>query len=174
MTTAPRGDLERIFYALEQANVRYLVVGGVAVVLHGHPRLTADLDLVVALEPANVRSAVEALANLGYRPRAPIPLAAFADPEQRRAWIEEKGLTVLSLASPEFPLTEVDLFAAEPIPFEPAYARALSVSIGGVRITAAGLEDLIALKRRAGRPKDLADVEALEAIARERGEDGNA
>lgn len=168
MTTAPRGDLERIFAALEQAGVRYLVVGGVAVVLHGHPRLTADLDLVIALDPANVRGAVDALAALGYRPRAPVPLSAFADPEQRRAWIAEKGLTVLSLTSPELPLTEVDLFATEPLPFEPAHARALSVTIGGVRVTAASLDDLIQLKRAAGRPKDLADVDALEAIRRER------
>ena len=73
--------------------------------------------------------------------------APRGDLEQRRAWIEEKGLMVVSLTSPEFPLTEVDLFAAEPIPLEPAYARALSVSIGGVRVTAAGLEDLIARER---------------------------
>jgi hypothetical protein len=44
-----------LFAALGQAQARYLVVGGVAVVLHGHPRFTADLDLVVALDPDNVR-----------------------------------------------------------------------------------------------------------------------
>lgn len=163
----PPGDLERIFAALEAARVRYLVVGGVAVVLHGHPRLTADLDLVLALDAENIRAASEALASLGYRPRAPVSLEAFADAEMRRVWIEEKGLTVLSLASPELPLTEIDLFAAEPFPFEPAYLRALRVEIGSTNVTAANLDDLIALKRLAARPKDLADVEALEAIRRE-------
>lgn len=163
----PTGELERIFAALDASDARYLVVGGVAVVLHGHPRLTADLDLVIALDPANVRAAVGALQSLGYRPRAPVSLDDFADPEQRRSWIDEKGMTVLSLASPELPLTEVDLFAAEPFPFEPAYRRALIVSIGATRVTAAGFDDLVALKRVAGRPKDLADVEALEAIRRE-------
>ncbi len=163
----PSGDLARIFATLEQAGVRYLVVGGVAVVLHGHPRLTADLDLVIALDAANIRSAVSALRSLGYRPRAPVSLDTFSDPEVRRSWIEEKGLTVLSLVSPEFPLTEVDLFAAEPFPFEPAHRRALCVAIGSTKVTAASLEDLIALKRIAGRPKDLADIEALEAIRRE-------
>ena len=53
----PTGELERIFAALDASDARYLVVGGVAVVLHGHPRLTADLDLVIALDPANVRAA---------------------------------------------------------------------------------------------------------------------
>lgn len=168
----PTGDLERIFAALEEAGVRYLVVGGVAVVLHGHPRLTADLDLAIALDPANVRATAGALRSLGYRPRTPVSLDDLADPEQRRSWIDEKNLTVLSLASPEVPLTEVDLFAAEPFPFEPAYRRALTVSIGSTRVTAASFEDLVALKRMAGRPKDLADVAALEAIRREDEADG--
>jgi hypothetical protein len=139
----PTGDLERIFLALERANVRYLVVGGVAVVLHGHPRLTADLDLVIALDADNVRAAAEALRSLGYTPRAPVSLDAFADPAVRREWIEEKGLTVLSLASPELPLTEVHLFAAEPFPFDAAYRRALRVTIGGAVISVAGLENEI-------------------------------
>jgi hypothetical protein len=64
-------DLERIFAALEASRARYLVVGGVAVVLHGHPRFTADLDVVIALERANLSKALRALQGLGYRPRAP-------------------------------------------------------------------------------------------------------
>jgi hypothetical protein len=48
MNPPPKTDFEQIFEALGQAGVRYVVVGGVAVVLHGHPRLTADRDLVVA------------------------------------------------------------------------------------------------------------------------------
>lgn len=66
------GDNERALQALNSAGVRYLVVGGVAVVLHGHLRTTADLDLVVQLERENVLKAVRALAGLGYRPRAPV------------------------------------------------------------------------------------------------------
>ncbi len=57
----PEGSLETIFAALQRAEVRHLVVGGVAVVLHGHPRFTADLDLVPALDTANARAAVAAL-----------------------------------------------------------------------------------------------------------------
>lgn len=76
-------DLDLVFQALQAASVRYLVVGGVAVVLHGHPRFTADLDLVVALEPGNARAAVEALAGLGYRPRPPVDGRLFADSAAR-------------------------------------------------------------------------------------------
>ena len=162
------GDYDLVFDALQRGRVRYLVVGGVAVVLHGHPRFTADLDLVVSLEPANARAAVAALARLGYRPRAPVDGALFADPEARRRWIEEKGLTVFTLWSPDHPATEVDLFVEEPFPFEAAWARATMADLGEVRVPVASIADLVALKRAAGRPKDLEDVRVLEAIAGER------
>jgi len=159
-------SFEAIFGALERARVRYLVVGGVAVVLHGHPRFTADLDLVLSLDADNVHAALGALAPLGYAPRAPLPAEDLADPARRADWVRTKGMTVFSLASPAHPATEVDLFVEEPFPFEEAHARALRVDLGGVSAWVASLDDLVAMKRRAGRPQDLEDVRSLEAIAR--------
>lgn len=163
-------DLERVFGALEASGARYLVVGGVAVVLHGHPRFTADLDLALALDPANIEAALSALEGIGYRPRAPVPLRAFADLEQRADWERTKGLTVFSLWSADLPGTEVDLFASDPLPFEPAWGRRLRAQVGGLSVNVASLGDLIEMKRRAGRPQDLDDVRELEAIARELGD----
>jgi hypothetical protein len=161
------GDFDLIFGALQGGGVRYLVVGGVAVALHGHPRFTADLDLVVALDPENARKALAALAGLGYRPRAPVDGALFADPEVRQRWIDEKGLVVFTLWSPEHLATEVDLFVREPFPFDAAWDRATFANLLGVRVPVASIADLVALKRVAGRPKDLEDIRVLEAIARE-------
>ena len=167
------GDIERVLEALGRAEVRYLVVGGVAVVLHGYLRTTADLDLVIALDAVNVRRAVSALEGLGYRPRAPVPAAQFADPEIRRRWVREKGLTVFSFWSDKRPRLEVVLFASEPFPFDDAFARAVHVQLGGQLVPVVSLEDLIALKRAAGRPQDAADIERLMMLAEERrrGED---
>jgi hypothetical protein len=127
------GDLERILDALQRSGARYLVVGGVAVVLHGHPRFTADLDLVTALERDELRRALAALSGLGYRPRAPVALEEMLDPETRRRWVAEKHMPVLSLWNAEMPLTEIDLFVEPPFPFEPAYRRALHADIGDWR-----------------------------------------
>jgi hypothetical protein len=128
----PRSELERVFEALEASGARYLVAGGVAVVLHGHPRFTADLDLALALDRENLSRALRALASLGYRPRAPVPLNAFADPEQRAEWVRTKGLTVFSLWSSELTMTEIDLFVADPIPFEEAWPRRLRADLAGL------------------------------------------
>jgi hypothetical protein len=165
----PPSDLERIFAALEDSGVRYLVVGGVAVVLHGHPRFTADLDLALALDDRNVEKALTAFEQLGYRPRAPVALRAFADAEQRADWVRTKGMTVFSLWSAELPGTEIDLFVEDPLPFEEGWARRLLAEIGELRVSVAGLADLIEMERRAGRARDLEDVRELEALARELG-----
>ncbi len=161
------GDLERIFRAFEAAHVRYLVVGGVAVVLHGYPRFTADLDLVLSFEPSNLEVAFEVLRRLGYQPRAPVSLEELAQPKIRRSWVRDKNLVVLSLWSAALPATEIDLFVEEPFPFEQAYARALRAEIGDICVSVASFEDLITLKLRGGRPKDLEDIRCLEQLARE-------
>ena len=157
----------RLFRALEEAQVRYLVVGGVAVVLHGHARFTADVDLVVALDAPNVARVVEVLRHEGFRPRAPVPLDAFVDADERRRWADEKGLVALSLWNPSLPLAEIDLFVQEPFVFDDCYARSVTLELGGSRVRVLGREDLVAMKRAAGRPKDLDDALALEALRRE-------
>lgn len=158
------GEIEQALEALNRAEARYLVVGGIAVVLHGYLRTTADLDLVIHLDRANVLRAMQALGNLGYRPRAPVQAEAFADPEQRAAWRREKGLTVFSLWSPAHPTMEIDCFVEEPFDFDAVFARAVRVRLDRIDATVIGLEDLIALKRSVGRPRDHEDVAALEAL----------
>ena len=157
--------IERVLAALNDTGVRYLVVGGVAVVLHGHLRTTADLDLVIALEADNAARTIGALEGLGFRPRAPVAARDYVDPSNRAAWISEKGLKVFSLWSPEVRGIEVDLFVEEPFDFEEAYARRVEVDLDTTFATVASLDDLIGLKRSASRPIDLADLDALEEIA---------
>ena len=158
------GGLDRIFAALNAADVRYLIVGGVAVVLHGHLRTTADLHLVVQLEAENVTRALEALRTLGFRPRNPVALGDFADPDLRARWREEMGMVAFSLWSKRMPGTGVDLLTEEPPDFREVYERALRVDLDTTHATVIGLEDLMAMKRQSGRTRDLEDVVALEAL----------
>lgn len=159
---------EPLFSALNDAEVRYVVVGGLAVVLHGHPRLTADVDIVLDLEPGAAQRAMEALVKFGLKPRAPVNPMSFADPRQRESWISEKGMQVFSLFSPENPLLSVDLFVRDPIPFEYLWGRAETMDLAGVSVRVASLDDLITMKRSAGRPQDIMDIEALNALKRAR------
>jgi hypothetical protein len=159
------GDIEVTLAALTNAGVKYLVVGGVAVVMHGHLRVTADLDLVLKLDRSNLERAVVALEGLGFRPRAPVPLIQFADTEIRESWIRDKGLTVFSLWSPKHLGFELDLFVREPFDFESVYQNAARVQLESCVVTVIPLQDLIALKESVGRPRDLEDVSALRALS---------
>ena len=109
---------EPLFRALNESGARYVVVGGVATVLHGHARLTADLDVVVDLSREASLAVVGALVAIGLRPRAPVPAEAFADATLRAEWARDKAMTVFSLWDPADPMREVDLFLEHPMPFE--------------------------------------------------------
>lgn len=164
-----RGRLERVLGALEREGVRYLVVGGVAVVLHGYLRTTADLDLVVGLEAENVQRVVKVFRGLGFEPRVPVALEAFADPEERRRWVVEKNATVFTLWHPDEPGFVVDLFVEEPFDFESRYGRAEAARVGAVEVRVLALDDLVEMKRAVGRPQDLSDAEALLTLRASRG-----
>jgi hypothetical protein len=161
---------EPIFAALERAGVRYVTVGGVAVVLHGHARLTADLNLVVDLAPQPAADAVAALTAIWFRPRLPIDASGFADQSVRERWVMEQGMTVFSMWDPDDPLRSVDLFVEQPIDFEELWERSVAVDIEGTPVRVASIVDLIRLKRIADRPMDREDIAALEHI-QERGRD---
>ena len=153
-----------VFSALSQANIRYVTVGGFATVLHGFLRATGDIDLVLDMHGPNLVTALNTLKNLGFRPRAPVDILDFASPEKREEWVTTKGLNVFSVhASAGFPL-EVDLFVTEPIPFDELFARSKLIPVENELVRVASIDDIIALKTISGRPKDLADIEALKAI----------
>lgn len=160
-----------LFKALNDANVRYVVVGGLATVLHGYARLTMDVDLVVDLAPKEASRAMQALEFLGFKPRAPVPAQQFADPVKRKEWIEQKGMTVFSLYNPSNPMLTVDVFVNNPISFAELYSRAERMAIDGVPVYICSIDDLITLKKKAGRAQDLVDIEKLHRIQEKRKHD---
>jgi hypothetical protein len=158
-------SVELIVQALNSNQVRYLIAGGLAVVAHGYVRFTADLDLLLAMDAENLAAAVSALQRLNYRPRAPVDFEHFIDSVHRRQWIEEKGLTVFSLYSPDHAATEIDLFVDPPLVFADAYVRAARMEVSpGIIATFCSLSDLIDLKHKAGRPVDREDIAQLRKL----------
>lgn len=157
------GLYDDVHAALFAAGVRYVVVGGTAVVLQGHARMTIDLDLVVDLAADQALAAVQALQSLGLRPRLPVAAEQFADAGIRREWVEHRNLRVFSFYDPNSALRDVDLFAEEPLPFEELYGDSVVMQLAGAPVRVASRPHLITMKIAAGRPVDLQDVEALRA-----------
>lgn len=166
-------SLEAIVRALNEGEVRYLVAGGMAVNAHGYIRYTQDVDLAVALEPANIVRAFERLATLGFKPAVPITAEQFADAGLRRQWIRDKGMRVLNFFSDRHRETNIDVFATVPFDFEREYAVAMQGElVPGLTVRFVSLPTLIAMKQEANRPRDLDDIQHLRWIMEEKKGDG--
>ncbi len=154
-------DFLSVLSEFQERNIRYVLVGGLAVLLHGIDRLTADIDLVVDLAPAQASKAVEALLALGFKANAPVDARQFADAAVRKRWQTESGMLVLSFWDPQNRRPTVDLFAECPMDFEELFKESLLLSLASTTVRVASLAHLIAIKRAAGRPQDLDDVNRL-------------
>ena len=163
-------SFDALVKALDDAHVRYLVAGGLAVNAHGLLRFTKDVDLVIQLVPDNIERAFAALGGLGYRPIVPISAAQLADRATREGWVREKGMQVLQFWSDGHPETPVDVFVAEPFEFDEEHRRALVKPLGSLEVRFVSIPALIRMKEAADRPQDRIDVDHL----RQRLEDGTA
>jgi predicted nucleotidyltransferase len=155
-----------LFRGLNDANVNYVVVGGLATVLHGYARFTADIDLVINLKKAEAEKAIKALVGMGFKSRLPVDPLQFTDLEVRESWRKEKGMEVFSFFDPRNPILTVDLFVYEPIPFHELALRAERMDIDGITVPVCSINDLINLKMKVARPKDIDDIEHLREIQR--------
>jgi predicted nucleotidyltransferase len=149
----PELTAAQIAGVLNAEGARYLVIGGIACILHGHVRATTDMDILIGRTRENAERVLEALAQVGY---------GFA-----REWLPEEILRKPVTIIGDDPA--VDIFTiAWSVNYEDAVTRSSSVQVEGVSLPLIGLDDLIATKRT-GRAIDAADVEVLEEIKRVRG-----
>lgn len=153
-----------VFSALQGKNINYLVVGGIAVALHGVPRFTADADFILQLIPENISKFISAISELGYKPKAPINPLEFADESKREEWIKEKGMIVFSFWKSDDPLKLLDVFVSNPINYEEMDKEKVIKKAAGLEIPIPSIRHLIQLKKMAGRPEDLRDIELLNKI----------
>ena len=152
---------EDIFKKLQDKKVRYLMVGGVAVNLYGISRATGDVDLMLDMEKENILNFVSVMKELGLKPKVPVKAEELADPEKVKLWRKEKNMKVFSFMHPDNPYITIDVMTENYLNFNKSYKNRTETKAWGIRINIVSKEDLIKLKQIAGRPTDLADIEAL-------------
>jgi predicted nucleotidyltransferase len=152
---------EDVFRELNHRGVRYVVVGGVALNLHGVPRTTADLDLSVAIDKNNLEKIVETLRELEFKPRVPVAMDDFTDPHNLKLWHAKKNMQVFTFWNSNKPYSEVDVFTHNPIDFEKLDRTKEIIKAGEIQIPIVSLENLIELKKLSNRQQDISDIEAL-------------
>lgn len=157
-----------LFRKLEAKKVRYLLVGGIAMNLHGVPRMTMDVDIVLAMDENNLRAFLGAADDLGLQSVAPVKKEDLLNPLTRKSWVTEKHMVVFALRPPVPTGPTVDILIDPPIAIDEALKRAEIKIIDGVRVSLATVEDMISLKRSTGRAQDDADIEQLNKLIKRR------
>ncbi|HEX9276110.1 MAG TPA: DUF6036 family nucleotidyltransferase [Burkholderiales bacterium] len=155
-----------LFRTLQEESVDYVVVGGLAINLHGVERATMDVDLVLAMDESNLRRFLAAATRLKLKPSLPVSIESLCDAKQLDAWVREKHLIAFPLrpASPNVPT--VDIIVRPAVPFEQMHGNRIEKEVGGVRLSLASIDDLISLKTGTGRKQDASDIEALKIARR--------
>jgi predicted nucleotidyltransferase len=160
VTTRPKADFRLILGLLTARGVDFVVIGGLAAVLHGSALLTRDVDICHAADDGNLRALGKALIELGASPHGAPKDLHFVPDERTLRQVEVLTLDTTAGA--------LDVMTAPD--GAPPYARlrrnAIRYDVGAFAVQVASIEDLIAMKRAAGRPKDAIAIEELEVIRR--------
>ena len=163
MSEEPIFRPDEILRRLVDAGVRFVLVGGLAAQAHGSTSLTIDLDICYARDPDNLAAIAAVLVDLAAVRRG-LPTDAPRMPPLDARTLRAGGLFTLTTRFGDFDLL------ADPDPgldYDALVAGAIPAVTAGVPVLAAGLDDLMAMKRAAGRPKDRIELEILGALREE-------
>ncbi len=155
---SPMPDFSDVLTALDAAGVRFVLIGGLAMIAHGSAHITVDIDICYARDQDNLNSLVAALTPSSPRLRgAPEGLPFFFD---TRLFSNVFNLTLAT------DLGSIDLLGEVPGvgSFETLWEHSVVLEVNGAAVHVASLEDLIAMKRAANRPKDQNHLLELEAL----------
>jgi predicted nucleotidyltransferase len=160
LTDRPPLSADEILRRLVERGVDFVVIGGIAAVLHGSARNTFDLDICFATDDANLAALGDVLVALGARLKGVGEEVPFV-PDKRTL----RQIEVLTLVTSLGELDVLSRPSGAPI-YEDLRRRADRYDLGGFNVSVASIDDLIAMKQAAARSKDLLDIEELEAIKR--------
>lgn len=142
-------DFKEFLRLLNSHQVRYLLVGGYAVNLHGYSRYTGDMDIWVEIDPENARKVCAALRDFGFGE------SSGAD---QQVFLNERALVQMGV-----PPNRIDILTTiSGVIFSDCYPSRLAFDVDGIPVCLIDLDHLMTNKRATGRLKDLADVEYFE------------
>lgn len=155
---------EKILREFYNNKVHYIIVGGIALNLHGVPRATFDLDIIIAWEEENIRKIENILHALNFKPMVPVKLSDLNKKEKREELIHKKHMIAFNFYNPDDPLEEIDIIIKEDSDFNKLFKRKKVIRIDDFEIYLISLEDLIKLKKGSKRFKDKEDMKNLMLI----------
>ena len=159
---------------LTESDVDFVLVGGLAVTLHGYQRLTMDVDVVLALNNENLDRFIDHAKRENLKPVLPISIDSLRDAALIDQWHRDKGMLAFALRGPDMMATVIDVLVRPVVSFEQLKRNAVTKRIGSIAIAVASIDDLISMKTGTGRSKDALDIEELQKIKQQQIESRDA
>jgi hypothetical protein len=154
--------LERVVKALNQHKIPYAIVGGVAVALHGAPRGTIDIDIVIKHKAEFFTSVETCLKGIGFLPR--LPVTAHEVFNFKDEYISRRNLIAWSFYNPTNPLEVVDIILTHDL----SDMKVVNKKMGLSTLKVLSVKDLIRMKEKSGRRQDLEDITILKELLKSR------
>ncbi len=153
-----------ILEGLYKSDIKYLIVGGLSVNLYGIPRVTQDIDIVIAMNKENILKLTSLLIESGYVPRLHVSPDDLANPDKVKNWIENKNLKAFSFYHKKDNYKVIDIVLVHPLDFEMSFKNKTVKKAKDIDIYLASIDDIIKMKDFSGRAQDLSDIEMLNKI----------
>lgn len=157
-------DYLGIFRELNKKKIKYAVVGGLAVNLHGIPRMTYDIDLLLYLEDGNIKKFLMLMKIWGFKPKVSVDIMDFACKDKRADWIRRKNMKAFNLVNPAWAISEVDVIIDTPVNYAEAARNLNRIALKGVSVPTISISDLIKMKKISDRAQDKEDIKNLRKI----------
>ncbi len=145
--------IAELLHSLSQGQVRYVLVGGIAVQLHGYMRSTFNIDLVLAMDDENLVGFIGVAKHFGLVPSMPVSIESLRSSGQIEHWHREKDMLAFSLREPQVGRGVVDILVRPEVPFEQLMENAVAGKLFGQNVWIAAIDDLLVMKRIADPPK---------------------
>jgi acylphosphatase len=153
-----------ILTALSNANIDYVLVGGVAVGLHGYIRATMDVDIVMAMNDENLEKFISVAQKLGLKPVLPIDINELKQADKIQDWIQNRHMLAFGLRSSDSINNIIDVMVQTPVSFESLKSACITRFIASTPIQVASIDHLIEMKTDTGRSKDALDIIELKKL----------
>ncbi len=146
--------LSEMIHSLSAAGVKFIITGGVAMVLRGAERMTMDLDISVERESENLDRFLKSMEEMGMRPRAPIAPETLLDEDVLKSFVEEKSALVFTFIHPDEPFRQIDVFIIDEMSYEKLFPLSDDMMIHGKPVRVLHLDGLIQTKMQVNPPRD--------------------
>jgi len=147
--------LSKLVKALKKEKINYMIVGGYAVNFHGYSRNTVDIDLIIKFTLANLKKIEKLLQQMGMVSRLPIDAASVYN--FRDEYIKNRNLIAWNFYNENDPTEQIDIL----INHDVSDFKSEKFRVGQLEFKVISKEDLIRMKKKAGRDKDLLDIKEL-------------